>query len=81
MVKVAKKMAIDGSICPLPPFLAKKLENGLKTKNPRKSKNYKGIMWWPGIPTCATALSGQALLNRRNLSRRRVTRSVGTGID
>ncbi len=30
------------------PLLARKLESGLETKNPRKSKNYKGIMWWPG---------------------------------
>jgi len=29
------------------PLLARKLENGLDTKNPRKSMKYKGIMWWP----------------------------------
>ena len=30
------------------PLLARKLESGLKTKIPRKSKKYKGFMWWPG---------------------------------
>ncbi len=30
------------------PLLDRKLESGLKTKIPRKSKNYKGFMWWPG---------------------------------
>ena len=80
MVKVAKNVLLMGRFVHYCPLLARKLESRLETKNPRKSKNYKGFMWWPGIPTCATALSGQALLNRRNLSRRRVTRSVGTGI-
>ena len=30
------------------PLLARKLENGLDTKIPRKSKKYEGFMWWPG---------------------------------
>jgi len=30
------------------PLLARKFESVLKTKNPRKSKNYKGFMRWPG---------------------------------
>ncbi len=30
------------------PLLDRKLESGLKTKIPRKSKKYKGFMWWPG---------------------------------
>ena len=66
IVKVAKKVLLMGRFVHDCPLLARKLESGLETKTPRKSKNYKGIMWWPGTE-----------LNRRNLSRRRGTRSVG----
>ena len=40
------------------PLLARKLESGLKTKNPRKSMKYKGIMWWPGTELPAGAALG-----------------------
>ena len=46
--KSAKKVLLMGRFVHDCPLLDRKLESGLKTKNPRKSMKYKGIMWWPG---------------------------------
>jgi len=46
--KSAKKVLLMGRFVHYCPFLDRKLESGIETKNPRKSMKYKGIMWWPG---------------------------------
>jgi len=60
MVKVAKKVLLMGRFVQDCPFLARKLESDLEIKPPRKSKNYKGIMWWPGtsLRTLCFGLAG-----------------------
>ena len=45
---MAKKWLLMGRFVHYCPLLARKLESGLETENPRKSMKYKGIMWWPG---------------------------------